>query len=250
MNKNNQLRGLSSKVFFLKKILGVSLWNYVRKIGAAFLTPIRWSYYSGHFKSSLSLKSFDRHGKPLPWLTYPANDFLMTRDFSESSVLEFGGGNSTLFWASNAKSVVTLDENVDWVKYLRKKIPTNVTLFNVVKDRSAQVMPVREILSNVGEKKFDLVIVDGMNRQQMFLIGLEYLSSKGMIVCDNSDTTDYSIVWNSEGTEKFNFHKVDFYGHAPGVIEPQCTSVLFSADCEFTRLDVIPRLAGYSDQNG
>ena len=32
-----------------------------------------------------------------------AIDFLTTKDFSSSDILEFGGGQSTLFWLSKAK---------------------------------------------------------------------------------------------------------------------------------------------------
>ncbi|MFT6408402.1 MAG: hypothetical protein ACJAQ6_001820 [Arenicella sp.] len=44
----------------------------------------------------------------IPWYTYPSIDFLKFRDFSNKTVLEFGGGQSTLWRASKASSVVTL----------------------------------------------------------------------------------------------------------------------------------------------
>ena len=67
----------------------------MRRIGTAFLTPLSFALNSGHFKSAFAEKALSRRGKAIPWFTYPAIDFLVAKDFSASSILEFGGGQST-----------------------------------------------------------------------------------------------------------------------------------------------------------
>ena len=63
-----------------------------------FLAPIKSSINTGHFISSLKRVSLNKNREPIPWLTYPAIDFLADKNFKNASILEIGGGNSTLWW--------------------------------------------------------------------------------------------------------------------------------------------------------
>ena len=91
----------------MKKLFPSWLSNPVRNVVTAVLTPITTSYRTGHFRSSLKMAAVTRQGDPLPWYTYPAIDFLKDRNYAGKTVLEFGGGQSTLWWAAHAASVVT-----------------------------------------------------------------------------------------------------------------------------------------------
>ena len=80
------------------RLFGRRARRLVRRIGTAFLTPLSFALNSGHFRSAFAEKALSRRGKAIPWFTYPAIDFLVAKDFSASSILEFGGGQSTKFW--------------------------------------------------------------------------------------------------------------------------------------------------------
>lgn len=84
-------------------LLGRRVRRLVRRIGTAFLTPLSFALNSGHFKSAFAEKALSRGGKAIPWFTYPAIDFLVAKDFSASSILEFGGGQSTKFWGGGSQ---------------------------------------------------------------------------------------------------------------------------------------------------
>jgi hypothetical protein len=56
---------------------------FMRSWFTAFYTPIYYSYLNGHFKSSFKKMAVSRNGDPLPWYTYPAIDFLRTRNFMD-----------------------------------------------------------------------------------------------------------------------------------------------------------------------
>jgi hypothetical protein len=95
----------------IKRILPEAIWLPLRAAATAVITPIRFSRVTGHWKSSLRTVAQAADGTPLPWYTYPAIDFLTQRDFSGKNVLEFGGGQSTLWWSARARSVLTIEED-------------------------------------------------------------------------------------------------------------------------------------------
>jgi len=55
-------------------------------------------------------------GRVVPMMSYGLIEYLLGLDLSAFSVLEIGGGGSTQFWATQARSVVTLETNAEWVK--------------------------------------------------------------------------------------------------------------------------------------
>lgn len=93
----------------LKKYLPASAANILRSAFTAVLTPIIFSYRTGHFLSSWKMSAVSRTGEPLPWYTYPCIDFISFRNFTGKSILEFGGGQSSLWWSKRAGHVVTIE---------------------------------------------------------------------------------------------------------------------------------------------
>ena len=73
------------------------IWNSFRSIGTAFLGPILFGYRTGYFLSGFKMEAVSKNGDPVPWYTYPIIDFLKYRNFDNKTVLEFGGGQSTLW---------------------------------------------------------------------------------------------------------------------------------------------------------
>lgn len=74
----------------------------------AFFAPAYTFYKKGHFRSSFAMVAVDRNWRPLPWYTYPCIEFLRFHNFSGKRVLEFGAGQSTIWWASIAQLVLAL----------------------------------------------------------------------------------------------------------------------------------------------
>ncbi|MEP6794295.1 MAG: hypothetical protein ABJB16_08220 [Saprospiraceae bacterium] len=178
---------------------------------------------NGHFKSSFKNKSISRTGEPLPWYTYPMIDFLRTRLFVDKTILEFGGGQSTLWWATQAKRIISFEDDKDWFEILTKKIPTNVELFYITKDsREKSLKEVSAILDQLAIPAFDIVIIDGLSREDMINVACSVVSPNGAILCDNAEGYGFY-----ESFKEREFKRIDFFGHAPGVIFPHCTSIYF-----------------------
>lgn len=62
----------------------------------------------------------------VPWLTYPLIRFLERWDLSRESVLEFGGGASSVWFSMRAKSLVTWEFDAEYASALRRaNLPGN-----------------------------------------------------------------------------------------------------------------------------
>ena len=198
----------------------------IRSVGTAFLTPLYFSARSGHFLSSLRRAAVDGRGQPLPWYTLPCIDFLTLRDFKGKSVLEFGGGQSSVWWGRHAKDVMTFEGNPDWFNRIRTSMPANVDL-RLVKGTSPEerVKEISEALSGVNRRVFDIVVIDGLDRRQLVPLACEHLAQGGIIICDNAEGYGFHEAFRDRGLSR-----VDFYGHAPGVILPHSTSIVFRSN--------------------
>src|SRR2546427_1382711 len=69
------------------------------------------SFEYGHLKSAATLRSVDANGQPLPWITYPAIEFLKQLDLTDKTVFEYGCGGSTVYWSGVAKRVDSVEDN-------------------------------------------------------------------------------------------------------------------------------------------
>jgi|SRR5689334_1502736 hypothetical protein len=84
---------LQSRFAVLKRLLPRAVWQPLRSLGTGVITPVRFSLRTGHWKSSMAMSARAANGRPVPWYTYPAIDFLAQRDFQDRNVLEIGVAN-------------------------------------------------------------------------------------------------------------------------------------------------------------
>jgi hypothetical protein len=213
--------------------------NPVRRFGTAFLMPVLFSYRTGHFLSSLKAKAVQKNSEPLPWYTYSSIDFLRFRSYTEKYVLEFGGGQSTLWWAKRAKHVVSLEGSKDWYEKIKSGMPPNVDLYLVSMESSeACISDVTRILGSKS-RRFDVIVVDGLYRREMAEIAKTLGAEDGVIICDNAEGYGFYEAFKNSG-----LNRVDFFGNAPGVVMPHATSIFFkSASFPFSAEYPIPVIA-------
>jgi hypothetical protein len=222
-----------------KRILPPAVWSPIRAVMTAVLTPIRFSRRTGHWRSSLRRAALSAGGAPIPWYTYPAIDFLQQRSFENCDVLEFGSGQSTLWWSRRARSVLTIEEDEKWYKAMRPRIGPNVSLNCVPVDHVTRtVEPIRALLASSAVSKFDVIIVDGHLRKEATSLAFDYLAPDGALILDNAE--GYGFYDEVKGRR---CRRIDFFGFAPGVSLRHCTSLVFVDDCFLLRPDIpIPQL--------
>ena len=81
----------------------------------------------GYLKSAAAMRSVDSAGSPVPWITYPAIEFLKQLDLRDKTVFEYGCGGSTVFWSGVAKRVDSVEDNEAFCREVRAALPANCT---------------------------------------------------------------------------------------------------------------------------
>lgn len=175
----------------------------------------------GWFESFKSLKSIDKNRKPIPWFSYPFIDFVKPRLTNDLILFEFGSGNSTLFFAKRIKKIISIEHNIDWFNIVTMTKPENVELILANSDSETDyLMSFRSINYNP-----DIVIVDGIHRNECLFEAVAKLSQSGIIILDDSERPEYKI--GIDFILKNGFRSLDFWGIAPTVLFKKCTTVFY-----------------------
>ncbi len=175
----------------------------------------------GWVRSYLEGQSVDCDGNPIPWITYPAIDFLSTRLPRLETVFEYGSGNGTRWWAARSKQVKAVENDVEWYKKMKKIIPTNVDLYYEDLNKGSNYE--EKIL--IDQCDYDVIIIDGRRRNNCMDQSLKKIKPGGVIILDNSDRPEYE-----EGIRHLiagGFRKIDFSGFCPIVNSKSQTAIFY-----------------------
>lgn len=201
--------------------------------------PLNFSIKSGHFWSAVKSLAVDRKGRALPWYSYPMIEYLTQLNFSDADVLEFGGGQSTLWWCERAKSVTTLEANREWQAELARRTAGRATVLEVSSPSDAA--------QRLGDQKFDVIVVDDGSaagpggRVDNARTAFSHIKPGGLIIVDNSNagyTHPISVEANEAG-----WTRIDFIGFAPGSWGLACSSLLFKESPTRLRPAAPPHIA-------
>ena len=182
---------------------------------------------TGWIRSVRKGMSVDNNENPIPWFTYPMNDFIDSRLKKDMNVFEYGSGNSTLYFAQKVNHIVSVEHELSWYNLVKKKIPGNVT-YIFCKTDDSNGYPEVILKSDID---FDIIIIDGRKRVECAKIAICKLKPNGVIIWDNSLRERYS-----EGLSFLrnrNFKRVDFRGLNPIGVSNTVTSVLYREDNVF-----------------
>lgn len=146
---------------------------------------LEWSIR--HLRSLGEKRSFDEqrpvdtNGEPLPWMTYPAIEYLKQLDLTDKFIFEYGCGFGSLYWAKRARRVVSVEDNAAWAAEIRPKLRANQEIILA----STQ----NEYVDSIGDcgEVPDIIIVDGIHRKACAEVASRIAPVTGIIVVDNSD---------------------------------------------------------------
>ena len=174
-------------------------------------------------------------GNKIPWYTYPAIEFLNTFDFSEKYVFEFGSGNSSIYWANKAKELVSIEHDQKWFEKVKSALKKNQILL-YKKDNEEYENAILAF-----EKKFDIIIIDGIRRPECSKVIAKCLNNQQnrcgcMVILDNSD-------WYQETSkylrEKLDLIEIDFHGFGPINNYTWTTSIFITRNFNFKPINDI-----------
>jgi hypothetical protein len=225
------------------------------------LADMLGSLRGGYLRQSGWLESAERKlalrdGQPVPWFTYGAIDFLERELTPDLAMFEYGGGQSTLYWANRLRRVVGVDHDPAFVDLVRQSLPPNAE-FRLVPEaaavsdtlalrgagqptlsdpertvqtwRSGQLNAIFECYAlqilDFPQNTFDVVVVDGMARTLSTWAALQHFRRDGFIVFDNSDREFYRPAYDMLADA--GYRRIDFRGLGPINPYEWCTSVFY-----------------------
>ena len=175
----------------------------------------------GHLRSALLRRPVAKQGKQIPWYSYAAIDYLDTIDARSFTVLEFGGGNSSFWWADRCKYLTTIESEEEWFQVLLDsgKEMTNLDL-RLCQEKDTYIGAISALAPNV-------VIIDGLYRSdcatQILELSPVQLQELQIVIFDNSNWFPAAIKRLTEGL--VDFQRVDFSSLGPIVAFPTTTSL-------------------------
>lgn len=156
-------------------------------------------------------------GDPIPWTPYAFIDFINARLPDTANVFEYGSGSSTIWYAKRAESIVAVEDNEQWYEQVDTRLPPNAE----VVFRQEDMYP--KAINNFGT--FELIVIDGSNRNQCATEALPRLTADGVVIWDDS----YNDAW-SDGyayLRENGFREIFFQGMGPVTANLQRTSIFY-----------------------
>jgi len=176
---------------------------------------------TGWFDSFKMKMPVNKKKEPIPWVTYSFIDFIESRLLKNFSILEFGSGNSTLFYAKRVKEVVTIEGDYDWYLKIKNEIPSNVRL---IYSDSTNIEEYSSTPFQL-DTKYDLIIIDGANRNECVFNSVKNASKTCVIVLDDSEREEYAP--GIDSLQSNGYKRLDFWGIAPGTFFRKNTTLFY-----------------------
>jgi len=137
----------------------------------------------------------DSNGVCFPWFTHPMLKVIDKWDLTGKVVLEWGGGYSTIWWASRGAFVHCVETNRDWINSIREELVNKeisyLAQLDFVECNEGEVDEIKrgEYLNARNDIRLgppDIVVVDGILRFECMQEGIKLLSKKGgILIVDN-----------------------------------------------------------------
>ena len=104
-------------------------------------------------------------GIVMPWYTHGALDEIHAWDLSDKTVLEWGGGCSTFWWAKKCRAVYTIEAHSEWCAWL-ERTAEEYGIRNIHVHRRWPDPVDRYVEMPAGCEAPDIVVIDGSLRTE------------------------------------------------------------------------------------
>jgi predicted O-methyltransferase YrrM len=146
-------------------------------------------FYFKDWISSLLIKNYN---SPYPWLTYRFIKWASRNFKKDTTLLEFGSGNSTMFFSKLCNHVISIEHNKDWYEKVKGFISdSNVLNVNLYYKSGDEYI---DFAKSLPDNYLDIVLIDGVNRCQCFLAVLDKVKDNGLIILDNAERKEYDLI--------------------------------------------------------
>jgi len=184
----------------------------------------------GHLESKKLQISINAEKEPIPWFTYSSIEYFSQLDFTSKIMLEWGAGNSSLFFSKKVKQLYSIEHNKDWFELVKKYQITNQQLIYADLDYAERP---REL--NVS---FDIILIDGIKREDCSKVACSLINEGGLIILDNSDR--YPSI--AEYFRNKGYIEVDFHGLGPINDYAWTTSIFMDRQINLKPISIQPTI--------
>lgn len=122
-----------------------------------------------------------------PWLSTETNKFLDSYINHDTVILEFGAGNSIIWFSSKTKNLITIEHDPIWYQKIKSQINTEIRLIP---------RPYNHVYDEFPDEFFDFILVDGRDRVKCVESAHKKIKPNGILILDNSERERYSAVFN------------------------------------------------------
>ncbi len=178
----------------------------------------------GWFNSFYKKESIDKNNNPIPWNTYPFLKFIEPRLKTSFDVFEYGCGNSTIWYSRKVNSITSVENDKDWYEKIKKRLPGNAAM--VYKELKYGGEYSSEVTRQ--EKQFDIIIIDGRDRENSVRNSIQKLKKDGVIIFDNSELDQYQSAVKHLSENQFK--QIAFWGMSPITAHYTSTSIFYRTE--------------------
>ena len=206
------------------KSLKKTIWKFLNRLrigGPIQLLLDSGVLEDGWFKSYYTRQSVDLRGNPIPWCTYSFLKFIEPRLKEHFNIFEYGCGNSTIWYAKKVNSIKSVEHNKNWFELIVSNLPGNAKVVLIELNENGNYA--KEVL--VENKKYEIIIIDGVERNNSVKFAMTGLTEDGVIIYDNTQLEEYfpSIDMLIDS----GFKRIDFIGTLPIVAHNNTTTIFY-----------------------
>lgn len=188
------------------------------------LTTRKGSYLveTGYINSIKRFAPVNKSDEPIPWMNYSFIDFLEPRLNSFMKVFEYGCGYSTLYLAEKVKSVVSIEHDKAWYDEMSERLnnKNNSKIFYYPSPQQYQVA-----IKEHAEELYDLIVVDGRDREECVKHIIPYLTEGGVVILDDSRREKFDEIFDLFKNNGFRY--LSFSGIKAGGMIVEETTVFY-----------------------
>jgi hypothetical protein len=128
---------------------------------------------------------YERTHRDSPWLTRQMVEILDRRLRPSDTLVEWGSGRSTIWFARRVGHVVSVEHDRAWHSRVRAKLKEsnlrNVECHLVREGQSVQAV------GHITRGTVDVALVDGLDRDRCALAAVDLLKAGGLLIVDNAN---------------------------------------------------------------
>jgi protein-L-isoaspartate O-methyltransferase len=221
-----KILGFGAKIIYWLASKSLREKMVLQKLGYQVLTN-RNSYLAGKsFADSLLKKEIpDKVKDAHPWMNFPLVEFLNTRLNAQHTVFEYGSGLSSLYFAERVKAITSVEHNKDWYDRTRMLLDERKNADVVFFELNNEYPDAIRFAG--ADKKYDIVVIDGRMRNSCIEKAVDFLTTQGVIILDDSDRPRYEPAFSFLKDRGYKF--LTFCGMKPGQLRGCQGSIFYKS---------------------